>query len=138
MGRAEEITGFVKRFDPELYCGRNEDGKLCVYRNGSRIESYDVGETVISFVRPAPYMVLSLTTDWGVNSPPCDRGLEPIYQRLQEIDLWNRDLVREMSEKYDKDKASRNRAVDNHIESYLTDHRRDFARATNDINTSTL
>lgn len=138
VGRAEVITSFVKRHDPELYCEKNGDGKLCVYRKGFKVESYDVHGTLVHFVRPAPYMVLSLTTDWGVNSEPCDRGLLPILHRLNEIDLWNRDLVKEISETYDRDAKSRERAVDNQIESYLIDHRREFASVTNDILTHSV
>jgi hypothetical protein len=138
VGRAEDVTRFIKRYDPKLYCEKSREGKLCVFRKGQTIESYDVDGTIIDFVRPAPYLVFALTNDWTVNGEPCDRGLDPIYFRLQEIDVWNRDLAKESLQSIVKGKESRARAVENHIESYLLENRREFARLTNDINTSTL
>lgn len=138
MGRAEDVTRYIRKFDSKLYCEKNRDGKLCVYREDQRIESYDFEGQVILFSRPAPYLVFALTDDWTEQGSPVDRGLLPIYFRLRQIDLWNRDLVSESIRSVEKDKESRDRAVDNHIESYLKDVRREFARRTNDINTSTL
>jgi hypothetical protein len=137
VGRADVITEFIKRHDPLLYVDRRE-GKLCALRRGKRIESYDVDGVGIDFVRPAPHFVFALTENWSMDSRPVDWGLEPILQRLKDIDLWNRDLVSEQEKLYDKNKASRDRALDNHIESYLKDHRRDFARATNDVSTANM
>lgn len=138
MGRAEDVTKFVRKYDPELYCEKGREGKLCVYRKGHSVESYDLNGSVIHFVRSTPYMVFALTTDWTINGEPCDRGLDPIYFHLQETDLWKRDLAKESLSSIEKGKASRDRDTQNHIESYLSENRREFARLTNDINTSTL
>lgn len=138
MGRVDAVTKFVKRYDPKLFC-ESRDGKLCVCREGQRIESYDVNGVRITFIRPAPYVCFALTEDWTVATEGVDRGLEQIRDRLVTIDLWSgRDIAAELIKAEEDRAASRDRAVDNHIESYLKDVRRDFARSTNDILTHSL
>ncbi len=137
MGRADVITDLVKRYDPLLYC-ESRDGKLCIYRKSQRIESYDVNGVRIGFVRPAPFIVFALTDSWSLAGEPRDWGLLPIRERLTMIDSWHRDVAKELLDKQEARAKSKDRDLDNHIESYLKDVRKDFARATNDVNTSTL
>jgi len=133
VGRAEVITSYIRRFDSLLFCEKSGDGKLCIYRKGQRIESYDVDGVVIHFVRPAPYLVLALTDTWNLHGKSRDWGIEPILRRLRECDLWSRDLAKESIESIEAHNASKDREVDNHIESYLKDIRKPFARATDDL-----
>lgn len=137
MGRADRVNAFVKRYDPELFC-EDRDGKLCVLRKSQRIESYEFDEKIYSFVRPAPYLIFALTSDWTLYSESKDWGLEVIRERLQKIDSWNRDVAREILEAKEKKDKSLDRDLDNHLESYLKDHRREFARTTNDVLTHSL
>lgn len=138
MGRARQVTEFIRQIDDKLFCDKNAEGKLCVYRKDNAVDSYEYEGCTISHVRPAPYLVFALTDDWTVNGRPVDRGLLPIYFRLRQIDLWNRDLAKESIESIERAKESNDRAVDNHLEGFLKDNRRRFARLTNDINTSNL
>lgn len=138
MGRMDDVTKFVKRFDPMLYCDSHAEGKLCVFRKSKRVESYDVGGLMIDFIRPAPYFVFALTDNWLLTGNPVDRGLEQIRDRLMKIDLWSRDLVKEIADRQEEISQSRSRDVDNHIESYLLDHRKEFARASNDVLTHSM
>ncbi len=138
MGRANAVTEFVKRYDSKLYC-ESSGGKLCIYRKGQRIESYDMDGVKLVIVRPAPYLIFALTEDWTINTPPRDWGLLPIREKLVFGDLWNnRDVAQELLDAEEERKRSSDRAVDNHIESYLKDNRREFARATNDILTTSI
>lgn len=138
MGRADDITKAIKSHDRELYCEKNREGKLCVYRKGSRIESYDVNGHVIDFVRPAPNFVFALTDNWRTTGIPVEWGIVPILERLKAIDLWNRDLAGECIQSTIKEIESRDRARKNSTESFLMEFRRQFARATNEINTANL
>ena len=116
----------------------DREGKLCIFRKGSRIESYDVDGVTIDFVRPAPHFVFALTDDWSTNGIPVDHGLEPILDRLKTIDLHKRDLVAEIQRNQEERDASNERALSNHVESYLLDKRKEFARATNDVLTHSM
>lgn len=138
MGRVDVVSNFVKRFDSKLYCEKNEEGKPCIYRKSHRVETYDVDGVTIDFIRPSPHFVFSLTDTWNLNGEVVDRGLEQIRDRLISIDLWNRDLAKEIEERDEKNRESRERSLDNHIESYLLDHRKEFARASNDVLTHSM
>lgn len=137
MGRMNQVTRFVKTHDSKLYCERRE-GKLCVCRKDQRIESYDIDGSSVDFILPASHLVFALTDDWTLSGQPREWGLLPILDRLKEHDLWNRDVAKDVLAQKERRSKSRDRDVDNHIEAYLKEHRRDFARATNDINTSNL
>jgi len=140
VGRAEAITERLRGYDPMLYCEKSREGKLCVYRKGQRIESYfiDEVESVIQFVRPAPFFIFAVTDDWSLHGQSVDWGIEPIMQRVKRIDSWNRDVAEECLRQAEEKEASVTRDRQNKTESFLKDFRRGFAKATNDINTSTL
>lgn len=138
VDRARQVTEYIKQYDHKLFCAKGAEGKLCVYRKDYEVDWYEYEGHALGHVRSAPYLVFALTDDWTIHGTPVDRGLLPIYFRLQQIDLWNRDLAKESIESVEEDKRSKERAVDNHIESFLKENRREFARRTNDINTGTL
>lgn len=145
MGREDVITKAIKLHDRELYCERSGEGKLCVYRKGQRVESFrldDDGtgadESVLHFLRPTPHFVFALTENWRMASEPRDWGLEPILARIKAHDLWNRDVAGDAIEQELKESASLERERQNTIESFLLDYRRQFAKAFDGVNTSTL
>ena len=119
MGRAERVTKAVKSYDSKLYCEKSREGKLCVYRKSSRIESYDLNGQLIHFVRPAPYFVFALTKDWRLASEPVEWGLVPIVERLRALDLWHRDLAEESLKSVEAATLSNERAARNSIEGFL-------------------
>ena len=139
MGRESRITKEVQKHDPKLYCAKNAEGTLCVYRRGVRFEAYEFDGDVMIYTRPAPHFVFALTDNWKTNGRSVEWGLEPIQARLKAIDLWNRPtLADELIESYEQDEKSAERDLDNSIEAFLKDYRREFARTFNDVNTSTM
>lgn len=138
MGRAEQITRVIRGHDPKLYCLKDRSGKLVIYRQYHRIEWYDLDEGKLGFVRPAPFFIMALTTDWQLKSPSVDWGLLPILDRLKTIDLHERDLAGEYIENYEKDSLSNLRQFQNNNEAFLKDYRRKFAKAFNDVITTNL
>lgn len=140
VGRAEAITERLRGYDPMLYCEKSREGKLCVYRKGQRIESYFIDEVgaVVQFVRPAPFFIFAITDDWSLQGLSVDWGIEPIMQRLKRIDSWNRDIAEEAIRQAEEKEEAITIDRQNKTESFLKDFRRQFAKATNDINTSTL
>lgn len=138
MGRAEDVTRFLRKVDSKLYCEKGREGKLCVYRKSSRIEPYDVDGVIINFVRPAPFFIFALTDNWQLSGKPTDWGLDPIYFRLQEIDSWNRNLAEELIEQEEKEARIREKDLRNENEAFAKDFRKQFARTFDDVNTSTM
>lgn len=137
MGRAERITSVIRKHDPMLYC-ESRDGKLCVFRKSQRIESYEINGVTIQFVRPAPFFIFALTTDWRMDSPPADWGLVPLVNRLKEIDLWNRDLAEEIIRQEEDRAAVAKKDFRNESEAFLKDYRSEFADTFNDVRVSNM
>lgn len=127
MGRLKEINRALKAFDSELTAKSQEPPRIDVFRQGRHKDS-------------PPFYIFSLTDNWGLRGKPVPWGIEPILARLKAIDLWNQgtstvDAILAEQEKY---AASKDRERKNTLESFLYDIRRDFAKATNDINTSLM
>lgn len=125
-GRTREVDRLVGLYDRDLFARRESNGVIHIYRKTHRS----------SF--PCDF-VCALTENWQPNSPARDWGLEVLHNRLMAMDLWKDetviDRVNKAAEKRHEDEQ---RDFSNNVESFLYDFRRQFARATNDINTSSL
>lgn len=138
MGRSERITSEIQAHDYKLFC-KNMEGKLCIYREGTRVERYDLDDDVVlNFVRPAPSFVMALTHNWKIEGRPVDWGLEPIKARLKAIDLWNRDMAEEIIQQEEKAEKSREREVRTNMEGFLSDFHGKFKETFKDVNTSNV
>lgn len=139
MGRAERITAEIQSQDRLLYCERDREGKLCIYRKSTRLEDYRLNDgSLLRFARPAPHFVFALTHDWKTTGEPKDWGIEPIKARLKAIDLWQRDLAEEIIQQEEKHLESVARDRRNSTESFLLDFRKQFAKTFDGINTSNM
>jgi len=137
-GRADEITKAIRSYDPKLYCEKDRDGKLCVYRKSQRVEAYDFeGQTLLN-VLPSPHFIFALTDNWKSDGRSVNWGLMPILERIKAIDLWNRDLAEECLEREEKAKVIREKDARNSMENFLYDYRGQFKSVFKDINTSSL
>lgn len=139
MGREERITRELQSYDRELYCGKNMEGKLCVFRKGKRDEVYHLDDDVILvYSRPAPHFCFALTHNWRPQGTSVDWGLEPIMKHVRECDLWKRDIVTDLEKQEDEYIAelARNRQTTN--EAFFSDFRSQFAKTFSDINTANM
>lgn len=137
MGRAERITEFIRAHDSKLFA-KYSSGTLCIYRQSSSVEWFDVDGSSIGFVRSTPHLIMALTQNWHVLGQPVDWGLDVILERLQKIDLWNRDLAQEAEDQYDEHKAKTARDASNKHEDFLREFKAPMQQAFNDINVSNL
>lgn len=139
MGRAERITSAVKAHDRELYCERDMEGKLCIFREGHSWENHPLKDgNLLRVLRPVPHLVFALTDSWSIRGRSVDWGIEPIMKRLKAMDLWNNDIVGILEEQDLKDEESAARDRDNMNESFLYEFRDQFKKTFDGINTSSL
>jgi len=83
--------------------------------------------------------VFSLTDTWTINGEPRDWGIDPVLNRLRAHDLaHNPDLFKQLEQSQEKREKSKRRDFSNSVESFMYDFRDQFAKATNEINTSPL
>lgn len=139
MIRAKRLTRALQAYDSALFCGQ-ENGVLNVYRRTKTYEKYDLDGSVLLASKPFRHHVMALTHNWNVSGVPVDWGIEPILCRVKAMDLWNNDLhsAATLIKGYEKAKEIEEKDFRNNVESFLYDFRSQFAKATNDVNTSTL
>ena len=132
-----EVAKLVKRYDPRLFIIKSSDGVIKVYRR-TQDRAYWDDETLLDTHVPCTF-VLALTHDWTLQGRPTDWGLEPLWQRLLEMDGWRNDRIgEEMRLERNRAAEIRERSTRNTIRAKAYDLRSEFAKATNEINTSTM
>lgn len=129
----------LQRHDRELYAQRRPDGMICVYRRGKRQHYFEWQGDTYGYLIDSPSFVFALTDNWTTSGSPRAWGVLPVLARLRAIDLWNNEeYLDEVDEQNERIERSKQRDLSNNVEAFVRDFRREFARATNDINTSTL
>ncbi len=125
-GRVKEVNRVVRGYDKYLFAQRERNGAIHIYRRTSN---------------PADpmHIVFCLTNNWVASGRPVEWGLEVIVSRLRAMDLWADETELDRIERQNiiRD-ASKERSRQNNVESFLYDFRKQFARATDGINTSAL
>lgn len=131
MSRAETLTSYLKRYDAELY---------------AELAAHNLLPTKVIYIlrrnrsRPhEPHFIFALTRDWTAKTEPREWGIEVVLARLRAMDLWKSEtVVDRVIADAEKAQESKDRDAKNNIESFLREFRREFARSTNQINTSNL
>jgi hypothetical protein len=136
--RVRSVNRLLKRQDTQLFATERADGCIIVWHRSEpwqRGDTRDAGELASLRIQP----IFALTNDWTLQGEPVEWGLEPLYWKLRDSDS-NRDdsYFEEMVSTRLRDKELRFRAASNENKAIAADERRTFARAFNDINTSTL
>lgn len=139
MGREARITSEIKKHDRELYCERNTEGKLCIFRKTLSWVSFvlDDGSTLRA-LRPTPHFVTALTHNWNIRGESVDWGIEPIMARLRSLDLWKRDIVADIEQQEQRHAEAVERDRKNTVESFLSDFRGQFKKTFSDVNTASM
>ena len=137
--RLTKVTKAVTAHDRDLYASRDAKGVIHIYRRGYRYLPFDLDGQTLLVSCPNPFRVFSLTDNWTISGKPVEWGIEPIIARLKAIDIWNRPEI--LNQPFDQDlqdEKSLKRDLRNTAESFFKENRREFARAFNDINTSSI
>lgn len=138
--REWEMTKHLKAHDADLVCRRSGlDGPYCILQKSTTWDSYQFGAASLTYSRPTYNLVFALTDTWTKQGKPRDWGIEPVIQRIKEHRFERHaEQFQELMKADAKAKESSAREQSNKSEAFLRDFRRQFAKATNDINTSTL
>lgn len=119
----KRYTEAVREHDSYLFADRLPCGAIGIFR-----------KTAIG-----PQIIFALTDTWVETGTPVYWGVEVVLNRLRAHDLWKSGNVFDEIEAEDKrEEEAKERALKNSTESFLIDFRKQFARATDGINTSTL
>lgn len=136
--RLDRLNEVVKAYDSDLSVIQEPGGMLQVHRTLSRVKGSQYGLKPANLDEYHPQFLFALTDTWTLFGQPVDWGIEPLMETLRSLDQWNAETFEDMVKRRERNKADQERIRDNEFRARAADMRKDFARATNDINTSTL
>lgn len=123
-------TKALKRYDPDLYAGLTMDGIPCVFRKVKRyfpVIEWDGGRLLD--LRRDKQIIFGITHNWTMRGVPRAWGIDDVLGHVQQIDsLANARMFDEMDAKNDAVDSSKQKAIRNEIEGFMSYERRRFAK----------
>lgn len=138
--KLRQIARLLKRYDSNLYPKKYLTGAMGIVRKKRRWGHHKLPDgSTLWFGYDDDQLVLPITDNWTESGKPVDWGIEPIFWKIQQLDGWrdDGDYDRFCAQR-DQNKRNSERARRNELKALAYDCRREFAQATNEINTSTL
>lgn len=124
--RQKYLDRELKLHDSLLSVEETKLGRLDIYRKSS-------------FGCNPPHFIFSLTDNWLPTGRPVEWGVDVVINRIKAHDLWrNETIVDTIEKELEADEKARERHLKNSIEDFMGDFQRQFAKATDGINTGTL
>lgn len=137
MSREKTISDYVKRYDEKLFCKKNAEGKLCIFREGYYYDTFSLNDQdILRVLRLTPHFVFALTDNWKKTGRSVDWGKDKIWERLRKIDLWEVDIVSQLEKQEEKHIEDLDRTRRNMTEDFLYEFRDDFKETFKDVNIS--
>lgn len=131
MDKVRRYTKIVSRYDRRLFAV-NAGTHIQIHRQADRLDQTFLGS-------PMTQYILALTDTWKPDGQSAEWGELPLLAQLKSMDRWVNPIdLDEMRKQRDAEKSDKQRMRGNEIAARAADLRKDFARVTNDINTSTL
>lgn len=129
MTRAERLTQAVRSYDSALYVIQASTGAYQVWRK----EFPKDWDGLTFSARSEKQFILALTNDWTLNGTPVEWGIDPLLNKLKEMDAWRDDsYYGQMVKERDINEANKHRRFKNNVRAMALDVRKEVAKASND------
>ncbi len=136
--KVTRLTQELKKHDRTLFAKKTESEMVQVWRRAEKWSAADLFYEQTSSSNPMQF-ILALTHDWSLQGKSVDWGIDPVMTKIQEMDLWSKEsFLSDLRKERERAKDVREQSKRNEIRARAADMRKDFAQATNEINTSTL
>lgn len=136
--RVIRITQELQKHDRLLKAVRTNTGMIQIWRTADSWRAADLIDGESDSSQPMQF-ITALTDNWSVTGNPIDLGLDPLMWKIQEMDSWSKgSMLEDMRRAREKAKEERLRQRKNENKAIAYDMRKEFAKAVNEINTSTL
>lgn len=137
--RVKRINRALKRFDPDLFSQRDDNGQITIYKKGITFDRFDYQGSTLFYSRSSPKYVCSLTSNWTTKGEPREWGIERIISRLQSMDRWNNSSLDDaLIQQYLDMEIQKTKDLRNNTESFLWDQKSNIRRAFADINVANM
>lgn len=138
-GIEPRLTRRLKEYDRDLYAYKSISGTIMIMRQANRLEASDYWQEDVDPALLHPQFIFALTDTGTLQGKPVTWGIEPILARLKGMDIWRNDSwLTERKTRIEAEKKDKERQQKEEFRALAADIRKDFAKATNDINTSTV
>lgn len=129
MDRASRLTEVVRTYDRALYVVKSGE-MLQLWRREYPVDKNGIPTSS----RPEEHFILALTHDWTLKGKPVDWGIEPLMNRIKDMDAWRDDTYYEkIMEDRELQSKLKKRRFKNNLKALAYDSRRDIAKASDDI-----
>lgn len=130
MTRAERLTQAVRTYDKALYVLQTNTGTYQVWR-----KEYPKDWDGLTFsARNEVQFILALTDDWTLKGKPVEWGIDPLLEKLKEMDAWRDDsYYGQMVKGRERDDANKLSRFKNNARAMAADVRKDVAKAAGDF-----
>lgn len=136
--RVARLTQEVRNHDSSLFALKSPKGVVQVWRRANRWDAAYLMDETSDHSQPMQF-ILALTDNWKADGNPIECGIEPVLSKLRQMDSWRQgSQLDEMRKRREREKEDQERQKRNETRAIAADLRKDFAKATNDINTSSL
>lgn len=136
--RVKRLTEELQKHDRHLFAMKVESGMVQVWRRAEKWSAADLIDGESDHSQPMQF-ITALTDTWKLDGTPVDRGIDPLMYKICQMDSWNQgSQLDEMRKRRDKEKEEKRRQRRNENKAIAADLRTEFAKATNEINTSSL
>lgn len=138
-GLVPNITKKLRSYDKSLYAYRTQQGVTMIMRQADRLDASDFGMEELDPSLINPQFLFALTDNGFLSGVPHEWGIERIMDRLKGMDVWRNDSwIHERKKSLKRVEEDLKRQRSNEFRAVAADSRTEFAKAVNDINTSTL
>ena len=136
--RVIRLTQEVEKHDRMLKAVRTNTGMIQIWRQAEHWAAAELIDGESDDSQPMQF-ILALTDDWGLTGNPIDIGIEPLMRKIQHMDSWNKvGILDDMRKRREAEAEEKKRQRANENKAIAADMRTEFAKAVNDINTSSL
>lgn len=136
--RVSRLTQELRKHDRSLKAIRTNTGMIQVWRQAEHWSAAELIDGESTHSSPMQ-LITALTDTWKVDGNPIDLGIEPLMRKIQYMDSWNKvGVLDELRKRREMESEERKRQNKNENMAIAADLRKDFAKVTNDINTSSL
>lgn len=136
--RVKRLTREIRIHDRCLFAVESANGVIQIWRKANRWDAADLLSEETGHSQPMQF-ITALTDTWQADGKPIERGIEPLMFRLRQMDGWMRgSQLEEMRKRREDEAEDLKRQKRNETRAIAADLRKEFAAATNDINTSAL
>jgi hypothetical protein len=140
MADLRSYTHVLRRYDRDLYAGRNMHGLPCVFRRSKRfVPVFESEAGRLSTLIDDIQFVFAITDNWMASGKPRDWGIDDILHKIQSIDaLANQKLFDEMDEANERIDQVKRKDLRNEMEGFWSYERRRFAKTFDDVLTHSM